>query len=325
MGDEKNLQSNNLLHKIMDLYRPMKRVGQWFDNLFFPKSSLGAVVNMSSLLLLVGLVISLGAGAFAFKNMWGAAVTTLLLVEMAASASGFLIGFLFGIPKVLQSQTSNGAVDYGQSVNTNLEQISDWLTKIIVGVGLVEFKDLSVALWRVSQKLSQSFSATGDMVAVAAPTICAGIVYFLTVGVLAGYLLTRLHFSAAFAEADVRALTQAGTRMAADVPQANAATRDRTDISQFSADGLKVLATLAKFQREHFPDAKSKRWTFTVSPAAPDYTTFLKGTVELKEAGLVAVVPENHHVMLTDGGLEFVAKNATTLDKQEHYTFFRGA
>src|SRR5205085_11890184 len=36
------------------------------------------------------------------------------------------------------------AVETGplQSVNTNLEQISDWLTKILVGVGLTQFGSL---------------------------------------------------------------------------------------------------------------------------------------------------------------------------------------
>src|SRR5438552_685547 len=61
---------------------------------------------------------------------------------LACFAVGVVTGFLFGIPRVLQG-TDSGAeatahTPYQQRVNTNLEQISDWLTKIIVGLGLVQ-------------------------------------------------------------------------------------------------------------------------------------------------------------------------------------------
>src|SRR5258708_2722865 len=65
-----------------------------------------------------------------------------LLVAGAALAAGILIGFLFGIPRTLQREGTNGAAGANSTaeaygVNTTLEQISDWLTKIIVGVGLL--------------------------------------------------------------------------------------------------------------------------------------------------------------------------------------------
>src|SRR5216684_1230684 len=69
-----------------------------------------------------------------------------LLIAGAALAAGVLIGFLFGIPRTQQKEGqksdptigSQPGVADGYGVNTNLEQISDWLTKIIVGVGLVQ-------------------------------------------------------------------------------------------------------------------------------------------------------------------------------------------
>jgi hypothetical protein len=71
----------------------------------------------------------------------GAAIAT----GGAAAAFGGTLGFLFGIPKTLQS----GQLD-GQTVrylaNTNLEEISDWLTKIIVGVGLIQIATVPAAL-----------------------------------------------------------------------------------------------------------------------------------------------------------------------------------
>ena len=52
------------------------------------------------------------------------------------------MGFLFGVPWATQQITREreGTIrgQHSYLPNTNLEQISDWLTKIIVGVGLVE-------------------------------------------------------------------------------------------------------------------------------------------------------------------------------------------
>src|SRR5579864_2469151 len=48
---------------------------------------------------------------------------------------GAAVGFLFGIPKVLQGDgkiLSGTAAAYRQRVNTNLEEISDWLTIMAV-------------------------------------------------------------------------------------------------------------------------------------------------------------------------------------------------
>lgn len=68
----------------------------------------------------------------------------------AASSLGAAFGFIFGIPRVLQRRP--GSLEKGQQfaitektgsqlffTNTSLEEISDWLTKIIVGIGLVQF------------------------------------------------------------------------------------------------------------------------------------------------------------------------------------------
>jgi len=61
----------------------------------------------------------------------------------AATASlGGFFGFLFGVPRRTGSHSPGGAVSY--SGNTNLESISDWLTKVIVGVSLVEARQLKV-------------------------------------------------------------------------------------------------------------------------------------------------------------------------------------
>ena len=69
--------------------------------------------------------------------------STSFIWALACTTVGGAFCFLFGIPKILQSDrlpedTPNSAViGYRQQVNTNLTEISDWLTKIIVGLSLI--------------------------------------------------------------------------------------------------------------------------------------------------------------------------------------------
>ncbi len=112
-------------------------------------------------------------------------------------ASGFLLGFLFGIPRTLQSeQPPPGAASegYEQRVNTNLEYISDWLTKIIVGLGLVQLGKLPSKLDAAAQYVACGPGNTCEQKVFAGATL----VYFAVVGFLAGYLLTRLFLAPAF-------------------------------------------------------------------------------------------------------------------------------
>ena len=72
----------------------------------------------------------------------GEIFVTLAMIAAAAQLVGTLVGFLFGIPRTLQSTSdestsSSAPLPYHQGgshrkylVNTNLEQVSDWLTKI---------------------------------------------------------------------------------------------------------------------------------------------------------------------------------------------------
>ncbi len=80
------------------------------------------------------------------------------------SASGMIVGgfvgFLFGVPRSLSSTaaalaTTSGSGQPGKIVaNTNLEQISDWLTKVLVGVGLTQLQSLPTLLGELSAAVS---------------------------------------------------------------------------------------------------------------------------------------------------------------------------
>src|SRR5689334_18082157 len=64
-------------------------------------------------------------------------LTLLAAIAGAAATLGALIGFVFGIPRRLATNGKPAAGEGDEAAelyesNTNLEQVSDWLTKIII-------------------------------------------------------------------------------------------------------------------------------------------------------------------------------------------------
>jgi len=137
-----------------------------------------------------------------------------LLTAASSFAVGALLGFLFGIPRSLATQppapppaspSDEGATDGGGGAeaaaaqhfapNTNLEQISDWLTKILVGVGLVQIHQVSGAVEDLANGLAPGLGSQGFTVAVAL------LIAFSVTGFLSAYLYTRLNLQRAFERA----------------------------------------------------------------------------------------------------------------------------
>ncbi len=159
------------------------------------------------------LLFSMSAGGM---SQFLVAASVGLLVAGASAMVGGLLGFLFGIPRSLQaadasagqsSRTAqNASTSADQAVtyraNTNLEQISDWLTKILVGVGLTQLTVLPDKLQALALFLSPGFGSVPrpDVMAIAV------VLYFAISGFLFGYLWTRLFLGGALREADVAAL-----------------------------------------------------------------------------------------------------------------------
>jgi uncharacterized membrane protein/uncharacterized protein YneF (UPF0154 family) len=144
----------------------------------------------AAILLVAGLLLmSNCAGFLAILAGIKGQQATAYLWAMMCIAIGALIGFLFAVPRVNPAARINSAL----VTNTNIEQVSDWLTKILVGVGLINFKEIGDFLDRQSGELATSLSA--DAAAVGKPFALSLIVYFFVVGLIEGYLLTRLFLS----------------------------------------------------------------------------------------------------------------------------------
>lgn len=135
-----------------------------------------------------------------------------LLWALGCLAVGALGGFVFGIPRVQQDEPLRALAEaanqpgpqpfthrkYKLLANTNLEQISDWLTKIIVGVGLVEAKQLPGYLARLARYVSAGVRPgdSGDVFAVAIT------LHFAVWGFICAYLMTRVYLTGTFFRAE---------------------------------------------------------------------------------------------------------------------------
>jgi hypothetical protein len=110
-----------------------------------------------------------------------------LLIAGAFYGSGGFIGFLFGIPKVVQN--NNQSVSH----NDNLVQVSDWLTKIIVGVGLTQLYNIPGFLLRVGRQFGKSVLGYDPKDDLGTNVAIAIILYFSILGFLMVYLWTRIY------------------------------------------------------------------------------------------------------------------------------------
>lgn len=166
------------------------------------------------------------------KTLSGFAVLGVAMIcSGAASLIGGLLGFLFGIPRSTESTVNRTRLGRGSGtppeagapegaaapaspapttahvtaerppqlrVNTNLEDISDGITKVLLGAGLAQATQIAHGAVQLAAFLGPSFGPGNAGQAVAIATI----IYGGLEGFFAGYLATRLFLTAAFERAD---------------------------------------------------------------------------------------------------------------------------
>jgi hypothetical protein len=114
---------------------------------------------------------------------------TAMAIAGAAALAGGIVGFLFGIPHTIQGTAAPTDSTQYQG-NTNLEQVSDWLTKIIVGVGLVQIGRALPALARLGTNLKAPLGGLAS-----SPAFGLGLsLSYLALGFLFLYLWARERF-----------------------------------------------------------------------------------------------------------------------------------
>ena len=97
--------------------------------------------------------------------------------------SGLFVGFIFGVGKPEEAGKKH--------ISTNLEQISEWLTKVIVGAGLAQLASLPTSLANFAAYANPRLGnfKNGEIFAIGI------LIYFLTCGFLSGYLFTKLYLT----------------------------------------------------------------------------------------------------------------------------------
>jgi hypothetical protein len=139
--------------------------------------------------------------AFATPGSHWAYVAVGMLTSIAALVIGYLVGFLFGIPRVVSSgalRHGTGASDYTPS--SNLAEVSDWLTKLLLGAGLVQLTRLGVPISGLIDNIAaglHSSAASVETAKVAAGAILFG---YVVIGILDGYVVTTLWYQSKIAK-----------------------------------------------------------------------------------------------------------------------------
>lgn len=145
----------------------------------------------------------------------GAAV--IIVAAVAAFVIGSLLGFIFSIPRTAEQRNMPENREdvrpnhllQNYRPNTNLEQISDWLTKILIGATIVQLSEIDSRLELAAAKLTLAiyggeFSA--KILKATNPAFgYAFLVCFFGLGFIISYLWTRRYASKEFVIADFEA------------------------------------------------------------------------------------------------------------------------
>jgi hypothetical protein len=164
------------------------------------RPSLGRLGHLTFWLALLGLVgpilgiIPIFIYAFATSGAHGSYLAVGLLTALAAFMAGCLIGFLFGVPRVVSSGQARFATSSDYSPSSNLAEVSDWLTKLLLGAGLVQLTHLGAPIGRLISHVGAGLQSSGASSGTA--TVMAGAIIFAyaAIGFLDGYVVTTIWY-----------------------------------------------------------------------------------------------------------------------------------
>lgn len=120
---------------------------------------------------------------------------------LAGNVVGAIIGLLFAVPKQATTIDSNAAAKGHRVVilaNTSLEEVSDWLTKTIIGAGLVSWRQILGQLDQSGRILGEAVTTYGPNVSLAGGV--AVLVASSALGAFISYLWFARHWPAELAD-----------------------------------------------------------------------------------------------------------------------------
>lgn len=188
-------------------------MGNADPDLLDAEQRLDRVTRVTLVVAVAGMValIAYGAGATTLGR-WQAALGA-ALIGLGAAAVGALLGFLFGVPvnAVAVAQASSASAQAAAAPGTapkpsrganQLVQISEWLTRIIIGATVTQLGTVRDQLQNLGANASSQLLGTdrGEI------AFTAAVVFGAIVGFFAGHLSTRLILNVLFDKADATTL-----------------------------------------------------------------------------------------------------------------------
>jgi Putative Ig domain len=116
------------------------------------------------------------------------------LTSLATFLVGCFIGFLFAVPRVVSSGALKTA---GVTLGSNLAQVSDWLTKLLLGAGLVGLTRLGGPISKLLDHIAVVLqNPTAHGTAAPGANVMAGLIVigYLVLGLLEGYVVTSVWY-----------------------------------------------------------------------------------------------------------------------------------
>ena len=76
--------------------------------------------------------------------------------------------------------------------NTNLTQVSDWVTKIIIGAGLVQLGKIPKFIGRIASEIGKGIETKGAFIDYATGMAGGIFIFYTSYGFVFGYLIMRV-------------------------------------------------------------------------------------------------------------------------------------
>lgn len=179
-----------------------------------PAEGLDRVTGAVLVVAAVGFAALVAYGAWAATDGRGSAALGSALVGLGAAAVGAFLGLLFGIPvnAVAVAQASTAGAQAAAAPGTapkpsrganQLVQISEWLTRIIIGATVTQLGTVRDQLEHLGANASWQLLGTERGAIVFTAAILFGAIF----GFFVGYLSTRLILNRLFDEADAAELS----------------------------------------------------------------------------------------------------------------------